>query len=200
MTGPKPLDTRYKGYRFRSRLEARWAVFFDALNIEYLYEPEGFQLKAGRYLPDFQLVGSFPVAAFENNHWGTVGFRDDFFVEVKPPKKLSKSTLRKLWEFSGFHPLLISHGTPDHVLISYFDGGNYVRGLYFGLFEVPDAKGAIEYSGPGLIISPRQNDFEPVEEAMPGFYAMTSAHPDMQVAYEKARSARFEHGERPSTF
>jgi hypothetical protein len=25
----KAIETHYKGYRFRSRLEARWAVFFD---------------------------------------------------------------------------------------------------------------------------------------------------------------------------
>lgn len=25
----KAIDTIYKGYKFRSRLEARWAVFFD---------------------------------------------------------------------------------------------------------------------------------------------------------------------------
>ena len=36
----KPIETVYKGYRFRSRLEARWAVFFDALDIEWYYEPE----------------------------------------------------------------------------------------------------------------------------------------------------------------
>lgn len=29
----KAIETRYKGYRFRSRLEARWAVFFDALGL-----------------------------------------------------------------------------------------------------------------------------------------------------------------------
>ena len=28
------IETKYKGYRFRSRLEARWAVFFDALGIK----------------------------------------------------------------------------------------------------------------------------------------------------------------------
>jgi hypothetical protein len=28
----KAIETSYKGYRFRSRLEARWAVFFDALD------------------------------------------------------------------------------------------------------------------------------------------------------------------------
>lgn len=52
----KPIETEYNGYRFRSRLEARWAVFFDALNIKYEYEPEGFELQNGeKYLPDFYL-------------------------------------------------------------------------------------------------------------------------------------------------
>lgn len=50
------IETEYKGYRFRSRLEARWAVFFDELGIDYEYEPEGFMLADGvRYLPDFYL-------------------------------------------------------------------------------------------------------------------------------------------------
>ena len=52
----KPIETFYGGYRFRSRLEARWAVFFDAMGIKYQYEPEGFELGDGyRYLPDFYL-------------------------------------------------------------------------------------------------------------------------------------------------
>jgi hypothetical protein len=41
----KPKDTPYKGYWFRSRLEARWAVFFDTLGLKWLYEPEGFDLQ-----------------------------------------------------------------------------------------------------------------------------------------------------------
>jgi len=58
----KPIETVYKGYRFRSRLEARWAVFFDTLGIEWEYEPEGYKIglvfeewkKEQRwYLPDF---------------------------------------------------------------------------------------------------------------------------------------------------
>jgi hypothetical protein len=36
-----PIPTRYKGYHFRSRLEARWAVFFDALGLRWQYEVEG---------------------------------------------------------------------------------------------------------------------------------------------------------------
>ena len=52
----KPIETHYNGYRFRSRLEARWAVFFDKIGQRYEYEPEGFDLGVhGRYLPDFYL-------------------------------------------------------------------------------------------------------------------------------------------------
>lgn len=51
----KPIETIYKGYRFRSRLEARWAVFFDTLGVKWDYELEGFELPSGRYLPDFLL-------------------------------------------------------------------------------------------------------------------------------------------------
>lgn len=53
------IETAYKGHRFRSRLEARWAVFFDALNIRWRYESEGYEKTVGgsvfRYLPDFYL-------------------------------------------------------------------------------------------------------------------------------------------------
>lgn len=52
----KAIETVYNGYKFRSRLEARWAVFFDEVGVEYQYEPEGFELHyMGRYLPDFYL-------------------------------------------------------------------------------------------------------------------------------------------------
>ncbi len=49
------IETIYKGYRFRSRLEARWAVFFDSLNIAWDYEKEGFDIGGQWYLPDFWL-------------------------------------------------------------------------------------------------------------------------------------------------
>lgn len=41
MTGIAAIPTRYAGCHFRSRLEARWAVFFDTLGIKWEYEPEG---------------------------------------------------------------------------------------------------------------------------------------------------------------
>ncbi len=53
----KAIETVYKGYRFRSRLEARWAVFFDALGVKWEYEKEGYDLgRDGWYLPDFWLT------------------------------------------------------------------------------------------------------------------------------------------------
>ncbi len=51
----KAIETIYKGHRFRSRLEARWAVFFDALDIRWEYEKEGYDLDGLWYLPDFYL-------------------------------------------------------------------------------------------------------------------------------------------------
>jgi len=52
----KPIPTVYNGHKFRSRLEARWAVAFDVAKIEWVYEMEGFDLGGGvNYLPDFWL-------------------------------------------------------------------------------------------------------------------------------------------------
>ena len=52
----KAIQTRYNGYLFRSRLEARWAVFFKSLGMKWEYEPEGFDLGDGVwYLPDFRV-------------------------------------------------------------------------------------------------------------------------------------------------
>lgn len=49
------IETWYAGHKFRSRLEARWAVFFDALGVEWRYESQGFEGGGHRYLPDFFL-------------------------------------------------------------------------------------------------------------------------------------------------
>jgi primase-like protein len=51
----KPIETHYAGYRFRSRLEARFAVILDAKGLHWEYEPEGFETPWGRYLPDFRV-------------------------------------------------------------------------------------------------------------------------------------------------
>lgn len=97
----KAIETRYKGYRFRSRLEARWAVFFDALGLAWDYEIEGFDLgDAGLYLPDFWLR--------EHNVW----------IEIKgqkPTEDEKKKGLR-LISLSG-NPLLLVSGMPEEETI-----------------------------------------------------------------------------------
>ncbi len=55
MTGIKPIETIHSGFKFRSRIEARWAVFFESLHIPYEYEKQGYDLKGLWYLPDFYL-------------------------------------------------------------------------------------------------------------------------------------------------
>lgn len=50
-----PIETKYRDCLFRSRQEARWACCFDALDILWRYEAEGFQLDGYKYLPDFLL-------------------------------------------------------------------------------------------------------------------------------------------------
>lgn len=97
----KALDTFYNGYLFRSRLEAKWAVFFDALGWRYEYENKDFNLPSGRYLPDFY----FPEIGV--------------YAEVKPAC-LSKNELRKCIELSNrinttpqAFDVLLLEGPPD---------------------------------------------------------------------------------------
>lgn len=59
----KAKPTTYKGIKFRSKLEAQWAAFFDLVNIKWLYEPEKFN----QWEPDFLIYGQKPI-----------------YVEVKP--------------------------------------------------------------------------------------------------------------------
>jgi len=51
----RAIQTKYNGNLFRSLLEARWAIFFDALKIKYRYEQFGFDLQDVWYCPDFFL-------------------------------------------------------------------------------------------------------------------------------------------------
>lgn len=98
--GIKAIETIYSGYRFRSRLEARWAVFFDALGVVYEYEKEGYDLgEAGWYLPDFWLP--------EFKLW----------VEIKPAAFIGNKTneehkkARALRNGLGY-PVMLCYGLP----------------------------------------------------------------------------------------
>lgn len=60
----KAISTTYKGINFRSRLEARWAAFFDLMGWRWDYEPLDFD----GWIPDFILHGA----------------KERVLVEVKP--------------------------------------------------------------------------------------------------------------------
>lgn len=78
------IETRYKGYRFRSRLEARWAVFFDELGIGYEYEPEGFCTSDGtKYLPDFYLTFEHVYVEVKGKRYGAMDELHKAFRWVK---------------------------------------------------------------------------------------------------------------------
>lgn len=180
MTTIKAIETQYKGYRFRSRLEARWAVFFDALGVKWEYEPEGFDLgKLGWYLPDFWLP------AFET------------YIEIKPD---GANDNEKAWAFSGYdfdndamlgRPILYIEGAPgDYIAHDYRDSvGEADEGKFTACPEcgTPDFVygGWIGYIGCKCGV-PRE---------------LFKTGPDsvgkVQTAIMAARSARFEHGERP---
>lgn len=75
----KPIETMFQCYLFRSRLEARWAVFFEALGLEWEYEPEGFELGDGvRYLPDFRVTSPQGLTAWYEVKPESVGQCDKF--------------------------------------------------------------------------------------------------------------------------
>jgi hypothetical protein len=158
----KAIQTVYNGYRFRSRLEARWAVFFDALGIKWEYEPEGFEFSDGvKYLPDF-LLTDFGV-----------------YAEVKP-KQLTETEYKK----SAHLPCILLDTSHPQVYRGYYctfhewgDFLDYQTGSTYGaiLFEQSAHKKRMWF----------------LFGEQPESYYL-----DMQ-AETKAKSARFEHGEKP---
>jgi len=103
----RAIETYYKSTRFRSRLEAKWALFFDELGIIWDYECEGFESRGIRYLPDFYLP--------------ELGY----FFEVKPYAPSAEEFYKSaIGVESSKKPLILSWGYPriDHETDgSYFD-------------------------------------------------------------------------------
>lgn len=92
----KALPTTYKGVTYRSRTEARWAVFFDILRIEAIHEGEGFDLDGIWYLPDFWLR--------ESKTW--------FEIKGTEPTTAENEKARRLAALSG-NPVVIAIGHPS---------------------------------------------------------------------------------------
>lgn len=163
----KAIQTSYKGYRFRSRLEARWAVFFDALGLRWEYETEGFDLgTAGWYLPDFKVFGE----------------RDPVWVEIKPFEGTGHDTkIRALVKQSGQGGVLCE-GEPSLRPLTTFDmleGELQIERGIFANDKYSPVFYAILGAGPDGALTQRDwVDFD-----------------RLQYAVNAARSARFEFGE-----
>ncbi len=80
----KAIPTKYAGHTFRSRLEARWAAFFDVCKWDWEYEP----VDLNGWIPDFRLTSRAPQG---NYYHGT-----SVFVEVKPITKFCQATVNKI--------------------------------------------------------------------------------------------------------
>lgn len=198
MRNLKAIQTRYNGYLFRSRLEARWAVFFDACGVEYEYEPEGYNLGNGLiYLPDFLL------------HDVDGRCSGDLYVEVKG--QMSDSDAEKINRFAKLGmgksnrceksktAILVVGNIPTGDNIAdilqyigekaYSDHGDWpnefnfqtVDGDYFGAHPGVNLNGRFELFGDDCSYLADMNRVR------------------TERAYRLARCARFEHGEMPQS-
>jgi hypothetical protein len=93
----KAIPQMYKGIKFRSTLEARWAIVFNELGIEWHYEPEGFDIDGIRYVPDFVLTN--------------IGNVKNLFVEVKG--FFDEEDLEKIKAFGKEYPLFVVGDIPS---------------------------------------------------------------------------------------
>jgi len=175
----KAITTNYNGYRFRSRLEARWAVFFDSLGIDWLYEPEGFALANGEaYLPDFFLP------TFSGGIWVEVKFPGG---DVSKAHQFAKEGKGLMW---------ICEGVPECRTYPVYsqDDWNTATGEWDGMtagdnnLGVPNFDQARGENRMFWSLGCENDDFTIPEEYWEDHYT---------AAVNAAKSARFEYGETP---
>lgn len=166
----KAIETHYGGCIFRSRTEARWAVMFDALGLDWEYEKEGFELPSGWYLPDFWVP--------EWRAW----------VEVKgeAPTDREQRLTYELSEATGKRTI-IAIGTPK-------EGAEQFESMFCMKMKIAeDDKGLCLAYDLGSFDSTQPLPYRKISiEKM----EKTKMTPRLSAAIKKARSARFEHGAR----
>ena len=196
MQGMQAIETVYKGYRFRSRTEARWAVFFDTLGVKYTSEPEGYVFKDGtHYLPDFYLPNA------------------NMFFEVKGLElsKEDKSKIDKLIIYSGknvaigysdmsFQATSICGEDENGNKTCFLDGkdGSWLiqchsceEYQFIGMTGSWECRGCGYYNGDSGFDQYCSGNW-------PDSYQWSKPYGEVLDAFIKARQARFEHGERPN--
>ena len=192
----KPIETYYNGFRFRSRLEARWAVFFDALGVEYEYEPEGFELPSGaRYLPDFRVKcygtrgGAWSHDAVKYGRGQITPF--DLWVEVKG--NMTQEDADRIIEFAfadeRLNPVLILPNIPQNVddALCYYDDRVWFGAPPFN-YELID--------GDWFGACPAAHDGKFYLFGADRSYINDGDATMTEIAFSKARHARFEHEDR----
>jgi hypothetical protein len=192
-----PIETRYAGRLFRSRLEARWAVFFDKLGISWEYEPEGYKLEDGTwYLPDFRLTlmrkeywcEVKPYIANYNDWEGMSKFtsfiaendlRGMYLYEIPSPREIENIEYYKT-KMGFFYLETKNDPDPD-----FLDPGDSVYVFYV---NPANEQVGFGYIGKRIECTNDRCDmiFEPIADRVHN-------HPKIINAFAAARSARFEH-------
>ncbi len=194
------IETGYKGCRFRSRTEARWAVFFDAMGIPWEYEREGFDLgKHGLYLPDFWL-----------SDW-----KVHLEVKGQPATEHEQEKCRALRDATGRAVLLV-HGPIGREERTVFcwdlsdsSGGSSEWPFDFGMishhphdtpvFFISETNANrshfADHAFQETITARWIQRFDDCGRYLR--YELDAPKRYVEYAYESAKSARFEHGESP---
>lgn len=187
----KAIETEYGGIKFRSRLEAHWALLFDVMGIEYEYEPEGFEVDGTKYLPDFLLHG----ISGRTGRPGLECENGDVWVEVKGfPTEQDKEKIRL---FSKYKPIYVVGNIPiprmngttncSRAMMDIGDNDSYfftcatIDGDQFGLAL------CIGEDGNPWLIDSNWNQCKPDDELT-------------DIAYKAARLVKFDHGQTPTRF
>jgi hypothetical protein len=180
------IETHYKGYRFRSRLEARWAVFFDKCHMLWDYEPEGYDLgDAGWYLPDFWV----PIRFHEHEGAG-------YWVEIKGQKTPTENEFNKARELALHtgHNTIILCGNPWPGECKYYkfnrDGGSV--GSTEAFLSYP------EFCDSDIRFLNTYPCDASLSRWVDRLFPANCGIPNYKKAALAARAARFEHGECPA--
>ncbi|TQS30021.1 hypothetical protein [Microbispora sp. KK1-11] len=217
------IETQYSGCRFRSRLEARWAVFFDTLGIPWEYEPQGYLIgpedNRRPYLPDFYLPG---IGTWVEVKGDPMGLDRNLMAAAVDPKT-GLGRCNPFYETT----ILILGQIPKpgvaytHWLVSRLPFSNcdrycgcvdvqYTRVAFLAMPRVItpemadaamlDHKRAKDLAGLGALLhqsgrSLLTPDTADLTKAEPT--GLLPLDPGVDEAYRAARSARFEHGETP---
>lgn len=200
MSELKAIETVYKGYKFRSRLEARWARFFDALDIRWEYEKEGYNLPGGVFEEDFfnnkvQVIGGYYLPDFwlpDLDCWIEIKGEEPTERERSLAMQLAIESEKHVHIFYGAIPMPVDgHMEPENdSALTYFPDGYGMVDFPYHWCECPYCgQIGLHWSGLadrikcGCIAKKHGKDY-----SWGNFDT-----PRLVEAYTAARQARFEH-------